>query len=250
MVNSSEAITLSGVTIRYNNGVEALQNASMVIPEAVFCAVVGMNGAGKSTLFKTILGLERPTEGSVKVDQVSAAAARKKGLVSYMPQTEHVDWDFPITVFDVVMMGRYGHMGPMRKASNKDKEAVVNSLKTVGMSEYTNTQIGELSGGQKKRVFLARALAHDAPILLLDEPFAGVDAATERQLTQILVDLKNNGKTILMSIHELTSLSDYCDYVALIKRTVIAAGPTKEVFTKDLVSQTFDGLLHHLRFDS
>lgn len=249
MVNSAQAIKMNNVTIRYKNGVEALKDASLVIPEGVFCAVLGMNGAGKSTLFRTILGLEKPVAGTVLVDQKDATQARKKGLVSYMPQTEQVDWDFPITVFDLVLMGRYSHMGPMRVPSKKDIQATNEALETVGMIQFKQRQIGELSGGQKKRIFLARALAHNAPILLLDEPFAGVDAATERQLTQVLIELKEKGKTILMSIHELTSLSSYCDYVALIKETVIAAGPTKEVFTKELVSKTFDGLLHNLKFD-
>lgn len=246
--DSEYAIELHNVSVSYRGGVVALRDASMQIPEGVFCAVVGMNGAGKSTLFKTILGLVKPSKGFASIFDEESSHVKKRGLVGYMPQTEQVDWDFPISVYDVVMMGRYPYMGMTREPAASDHTAVHRALEMVGMIDFAKRQIGELSGGQRKRVFLARVLAQDTPILLLDEPFAGVDTKTEKEMTQLLLDLKEKGKTILMSIHELTSLSTYCDYVALVRETVVAAGPLDEVFTKTLVEQTFDGALHHIQF--
>jgi manganese/iron transport system ATP-binding protein len=175
--------------------------------------------------------------------------AQKHGHVAYVPQTEQVDWDFPISVYEVVMMGRIGTQNIFKTSTAVDHEFVTNALTQVRMIDFKDRQIGELSGGQKKRVFVARALAQGADILLLDEPFAGLDATSEHSLIELLISLKENGKTVILATHDLLSLPDTCDEVALVKYRVIAHGPTKEVFTKELVSQTFDGLLHHIKFD-
>ncbi len=243
------AIELHNVSVEYQDRM-GLENASIQIPEGTFSGVIGMNGAGKSTLFKVIMGLVRPTSGSVLVDQKTPLQAQKEGVVAYVPQNELVDWDFPVSVYDVVMMGRFGLQNIFRTPRAEDHAQVMNALEKVGMKEYRDRQIGELSGGQKKRVFVARALAHGADILLLDEPFAGVDAKSEHALTELLLTLKQAGKTIILSTHELTSLSEYCDHVALIKKTVVAYGPTTEVFTRDNVTQTFDGAMHRIKFSA
>lgn len=242
-------IAIQSLTVRYPNNVVALADASFEIPRGALCAVVGMNGAGKSTLFKAILGLAPVQSGVAIVDDLPSALARKRGMIAYMPQTETVDWDFPITVRDVVLMGRYGHMGFLRTPTLHDQEVVEQALETVGMSGMAGRQIGELSGGQRKRVFLARALAQEADVLLLDEPFAGVDYKTEEALTQLLSMIQAQGKTILISLHELTSVSTHCDHVVLVRQGIVAAGPTNTTFTHDNVKKTFDGVPQNLSFD-
>jgi ABC-type Mn2+/Zn2+ transport system ATPase subunit len=241
------AVEIRDLTVKYHKTV-ALKKADVNIPAGSFTGVIGMNGAGKSTLFKAIMGLARPDKGDILVSGIPPKQAQRLGLVAYVPQSELVDWDFPVSVYDVVMMGRYGTQNIFKTPREKDHIKVEESLKKVGMFDLRDRQIGELSGGQKKRVFIARALAQEAEILLLDEPFAGVDAQSELYLTNLLGDLNKEGKTIIMSTHELTSLSEYCDHVVLVKNTVIAYGPTEEVFTHDLVSQTFDGAIHRINF--
>lgn len=248
MTNENFAIKAKDISVFYHN-TTALKNASINIPFGTFTGVIGMNGAGKSTLFKVIIGLTNPNSGEILVCGRPPAESQKMGLVAYVPQSELVDWDFPISVYDVVMMGRIGTQNIFRTPTAEDHKKAESALKKVDMLNYKNNQIGELSGGQKKRIFIARALAQEAKIFLLDEPFAGVDAKSERSLTELLLSLKNEGKTIILSTHELTSLSEYCDHVALIKKTVIAYGPTKEVFTHDLVSETFDGAIHRIQFE-
>ena len=242
------AIELRGVTVNYGTK-RALTDASIKIPYHTFTGGIGMNGAGKSTLFKVIMGLVKPESGFVSVCSDPTDVAQKHGHVAYVPQTELVDWHFPISVYDVVMMGRIGHQNQFLKRNTTDNEQVMNALAQVRMTDFANRQIGELSGGQKKRVFVARALAQGADILLLDEPFAGLDATSERSLIELLIQLKEQGKTVILATHDLLSLPDTCDHVALVKYGIIAYGPTKEVFTKELVSQTFDGLLHHVTFN-
>lgn len=241
------AIELNNVRVDYERNM-ALKDTTINIPYKTFTGVIGMNGAGKSTLFKVIMGLVKPSEGYVSVCGDDPSLAQKHGHVAYVPQNELVDWDFPVSVYDVVMMGRIGHQNLLKTPTEEDVKNVAFALEKVNMSEFTNRQIGELSGGQKKRVFVARALAQGADILLLDEPFAGLDAISEKSLTQLFLELKNEGKTIILATHELTSLPDICDRVALVKHTVVAYGPTDEVFTRDLVSQTFDGIMHHINF--
>jgi ABC-type Mn2+/Zn2+ transport system ATPase subunit len=241
------AITLKDVTVHYGNKV-ALKDASLEIPYKTFTGVIGMNGAGKSTLFKTIMGLVEPQSGTVTVCDDPVSIAQKHGHVAYVPQSSEVDWDFPVSVYDVVMMGRYGKQNLLKSPSATDHDYVRKALEEVRMLDHQDHQIGELSGGQKKRVFVARALAQGADILLLDEPFAGLDAASEKSLIKLFIRLKEEGKTVILATHDLLSLPDTCDRVALIKHTVVANGPTAEVFTKELVEQTFDGLLHHITF--
>ena len=240
------AIEIKNLSVRYHNNL-ALSESDMNVPFGSFSGVIGMNGAGKSTLFKVIIGLLKPTDGYATICGHTPQQAQKLGLVAYVPQSESVDWDFPVSVYDVVMMGRYGTQNIFRTPKAHDHKKVEEALVKVGMHSFKDRQIGELSGGQKKRVFVARALAQEAKILLLDEPFAGVDAKSEKALTELLVTLKEEGKTIILSTHELTSLSEYCDYVALVKNAIIAYGPTDDVFTRELVSQTFDGAIHHIK---
>ena len=241
------AISLENVNVRYGNNV-ALENASIKIPYHSFTGVIGMNGAGKSTLFKAIMGLVKPTTGTVTICGDDPYTAQKHGHVAYVPQSELVDWDFPVSVYDVVMMGRIGTQNVFKMANDVDHAAVKTALERVNMTEFKARQIGELSGGQKKRVFVARALAQGADILLLDEPFAGLDATTEKSLIALFIGLKESGKTIIIATHDLLSLPDTCDHVALVKSTIIAYGPTKEVFTRELVEKTFDGTLNHVTF--
>lgn len=242
------AISLENVNVRYGNNV-ALLDASIKIPYRSFTGVIGMNGAGKSTLFKAIMGLVKPTTGTITICGDDPYTAQKHGHVAYVPQSELVDWDFPVSVYEVVMMGRIGTQNIFKTAIAVDHAAVKTALERVNMSEFKNRQIGELSGGQKKRVFIARALAQGADILLLDEPFAGLDATTEKSLIALLINLQESGKTIILATHDLLSLPDTCDYVALVKSTIIAYGPTKEVFTRELVEKTFDGALNHVKFN-
>jgi manganese/iron transport system ATP-binding protein len=169
----------------------------------------------------------------------------KRNLVAYVPQAEEVDWTFPVLVEDVVMMGRYGHMNFMRIAKQPDKSAVTLALDRVGMSEFRKRQIGELSGGQKKRVFLARALAQDSQVILLDEPFTGVDVQTEDSIIGLLRELRDEGRVILVSTHNLGSVPEFCDRTVLIKGTVLAYGPTSEIFTRDNLQMAFGGVLRH-----
>jgi manganese/iron transport system ATP-binding protein len=241
------AISLSGVVVQYGQNT-VLKDTTIDIPFNTFSGVIGMNGAGKSTIFKAIMGLVKPHSGTIKICGDDPKTAQKHGHVAYVPQTELVDWDFPVSVYDVVMMGRLGTQNMFKTASLVDHDAVLAALERVNMSNFKDRQIGELSGGQKKRVFVARALAQGADILLLDEPFAGLDATTEKSLITLLIKLKEDGKTIILATHDLLSLPDTCDHVALVKGTIIAYGLTKEVFTRPLVEQTFDGALNHVQF--
>lgn len=242
------AIALEHVNVRYGSNV-ALVDASIKIPYHSFTGVIGMNGAGKSTLFKAIMGLVEPQTGTITICGDDPKTAQKHGHVAYVPQSELVDWDFPVSVYEVVMMGRIGTQNIFKTPSKEDHAAVQSGLERVNMTAFKDRQIGELSGGQKKRVFVARALAQGADILLLDEPFAGLDATTEKSLIALFISLKESGKTIILATHDLLSLPDTCDHVALVKSTIIGFGPTKEVFTRDLVEKTFDGSLNHVTFN-
>lgn len=242
------AIEMSGVNVRYGHNL-ALKDATISIPYHSFTGVIGMNGAGKSTLFKAIMGLVTPESGTIKICGDDPRTAQKHGHVAYVPQNELVDWDFPVSVYDVVMMGRIGTQNLFKTATPVDHAAVQEALERVNMTTFKERQIGELSGGQKKRVFVARALAQGADILLLDEPFAGLDATTEKSLIALFIKLKEDGKTIILATHDLLSLPDTCDHVALVKSTIVGFGPTKEVFTRELVEKTFDGTLNHVTFN-
>ena len=233
------------VTVTYRNGHTALHGASFEIPRGTITALVGVNGAGKSTLFKAIMGFVPAARGEIRLLGKTVKAALAENLVAYVPQSEEVDWAFPVLVEDVVMMGRYGHMGFLRRPSKADHAAVDQALGRVNMRDFRKRQIGELSGGQRKRVFLARSLAQDGQVILLDEPFTGVDVKTEDQIIALLRELKDEGRVMLVSTHNLGSVPEFCDRVVLVKGTVLDYGPTATTFTRDKLERAFGGVLRH-----
>ncbi|MGE3917404.1 MAG: manganese/iron ABC transporter ATP-binding protein [Hyphomicrobiaceae bacterium] len=241
------SLDVRGVSVAYPNGTLALENASFHLGPGTIAGLVGVNGAGKSTLFKAIMGLVAPSAGEVRIAGLATRDAQRRGLVAYVPQSEEVDWSFPVLVEDVVTMGRYGHMGLLRIASRADKAKVAAALDRVGMTDYRKRQIGELSGGQRKRVFLARALAQEGRVMLLDEPFTGVDVATEQAIVSLMRELKAEGHLMLVSTHNLGSVPEFCDQVVLVRRTVLAAGPTATTFTQANLERAFGGVLRHFR---
>ncbi len=241
----SDIIELKNVGVTYPNGHTALEDINSNLHSGKICGLVGVNGAGKSTLFKAIMGFIKPTTGNVKIMGHDVRVALKKNLVSYVPQTEDVDWNFPVLVEDVVMMGRYGHMGFLRRPSKADKEAVDEALERVNMIDYKKRQIGELSGGQKKRVFVARALAQGGRIILLDEPFTGVDIKTEDSLISLFRALAAEDRLILVSTHNLGSVPSFCDEVMLINKNLLAYGPVETTFTQENLAKAFGGMLRH-----
>jgi manganese/iron transport system ATP-binding protein len=239
------SLEVNGVTVAYPNGNVALRDASFSLGAGTIAGLVGVNGSGKSTLFKSIMGFVRPVAGEVRIAGLPVNEALKRNIVAYVPQSEEVDWNFPVLVEDVVMMGRQGHMGFFRVPSARDRELVDQSLARVGMTDYRKRQIGELSGGQRKRVFLARALAQEGRIILLDEPFTGVDVQTETAIIDLMRELRDQGHLMLVSTHNLGSVPDFCDQVVLVNRTVLAFGPTPEVFTQQNLEMAFGGVLRH-----
>lgn len=234
------------VFVTYRNGHTALTGVSFSIPRGSITALVGMNGSGKSTLFKAIMGFVPLARGRVEIFGMPVRQALKRNTVAYVPQSEDVDWNFPVLVGDVVMMGRYGFMNMLRIPRRSDRDAVDEALERVGMTRFRGRQIGELSGGQKKRVFLARALAQGGQVILLDEPFTGVDVKTEDQIIALLKTMRDDGKVILVSTHNLGSVPEFCDRAILINRAVIASGPTDQVFTQANIEKAFGGVLRHL----
>ncbi|WP_269748260.1 manganese/iron ABC transporter ATP-binding protein [Ciceribacter selenitireducens] len=240
-----EGLTAKNVTVTYRNGLTALKAASFSIPKGTITALVGVNGAGKSTLFKAIMGFVPLAAGEISVLGMSVRQALRQNLIAYVPQAEEVDWDFPVLVEDVVMMGRYGHMNFFRIPSRTDHKMVADALARVGMSDFRKRQIGELSGGQRKRVFLARALAQEGQVILLDEPFTGVDVNTEEQIVALMRDLRSEGRVMLVSTHNLGSVPEFCDRTIFVKGTVIASGPTEETFTEENLKTAFGGALRH-----
>jgi manganese/iron transport system ATP-binding protein len=238
-------LSARAVSVTYRNGVTALTNASFAIPRGSIAALVGVNGAGKSTLFKAIMGFLPLSAGQITILGQPVRTALKSGLVAYVPQAEEVDWSFPVLVEDVVMMGRYGRMGFLRRPTATDRDAVTAALSRVGMTDYRHRQIGELSGGQKKRVFLARALAQEGQVILLDEPFTGVDVQTEEAIITLLRALRDEGKVMLVSTHNLGSVPEFCDQTVLVKGTVLNYGPTETTFTRDNLERAFGGVLRH-----
>lgn len=243
------SIAVEGVTVRYSSGVTAVTDASFALGPGTICALVGINGSGKSTLFKTLMGFLKPAQGRVAIAGLPVRQALKRGLVAYVPQAEEVDWSFPVLVDDVVMMGRYGHMGFLRIARKADREAAEEALTRVNMLDFRRRQIGELSGGQRKRVFLARALAQGGQVILLDEPFTGVDVKTEGAIVDLMRELRAEGRLMLVSTHNLGSIPDFCDQVVIINKTVLAAGPTETTFTEANLQRAFGGALRHFRLE-
>jgi manganese/iron transport system ATP-binding protein len=238
-------ISAQDVTVTYRNGHTALWNASFEVPRGTVTALVGVNGSGKSTLFKAIMGFVPAAKGTIKILGLDVKEALAKNLVAYVPQSEEVDWAFPVLVEDVVMMGRYGHMGFLRRPKKIDHELVNEALRRVNMQDFRTRQIGELSGGQRKRVFLARSLAQDGQVILLDEPFTGVDVKTEEQIVGLLRELRDEGRVMLVSTHNLGSVPEFCDRTVLVKGTVLSYGLTETTFTRENLEETFGGVLRH-----
>ena len=232
------AIHVRDVTVRYGE-VVALEGASVEVAAGRVTGLVGMNGSGKSTLFKAIMGMVRPDTGTVLINGADTRAARSGGIVGYVPQSEDVDWTFPVSVRDVVMMGRYGLQGITRRPRAVDRAAVEEALARVELTEYAHRQIGQLSGGQKKRAFVARGIAQGAQVLLLDEPFAGVDKRSEATMVALLRELAAEGRTILVSTHDLHALPQLADETLLLQRRVLFHGSVAEALTPEKLALTF-----------
>ena len=245
MNEKKSGIITNDLTVTYNNGTTALRNVSFEIPRSTITALVGVNGAGKSTLFKALMGFIPTIKGEISILGQSVKSALKGNHIAYVPQAEEVDWSFPVLVQDVVMMGRYGHMGFFRKTTSNDILEVDYALNRVGMEDFKDRQIGELSGGQRKRVFLARALAQKSGVILLDEPFTGVDVKTETAIIKLLREMRKEGKIMLVSTHNLGSVPEFCDRTILIKETVLAYGKTEKTFTRQNLELAFGGVLRH-----
>ena len=242
---TANSLSVQELDVAYANGVLAMTDASFALEGGTICALAGPNGAGKSTIFKAIMGVLAPRRGSILINGIPVRAALKQKLLAYVPQSDEVDWNFPILVEDVVLMGRYGHMGFLRLASSEDRSAVDSALERVELSALRKRQIGELSGGQKRRMFLARALAQASPVILLDEPFAGVDVKTEEAIITLLAELRAEGRVILVSTHNLGTIPEFCDHLVLVNKRVVAAGPTRETFNEHNLREAFGGVLRH-----
>ncbi len=232
------AFTVSDLTVAYD-GKPAVWDADLAVPEGVLMAIVGPNGAGKSTLIKAALNLIPRAAGTVRFYGKTYEQARD--LVGYVPQRGSVDWDFPTSVIDVVTMGLYGKLGWFRRPGKRERALALQALEQVGLGDFADRQISQLSGGQQQRTFLARALVQDARIYFMDEPFAAVDAVTERAIVAILSELRSRGKTVIVVHHDLQTVPEYFDWVTLLNIEVIASGPTREVFTQDLLNKTYGG---------
>lgn len=229
-------IKVEDMTVAYSDK-PVLWDVDLDIPKSVLMAIVGPNGAGKSTLIKAMLDLIKPVSGNVTFRGESYKEHRKH--IGYVPQSESVDWDFPANVLDVVLMGRYGELGWFKRPGKKDKELALEALEKVGMKEFADRQISQLSGGQQQRIFLARALVQDADIYFMDEPFKGVDAKTEVAIVELLKELKNRGKTLIVVHHDLQTVEEYFDWVVLLNRQIIKVGPVEEVFTDENLNRTY-----------
>lgn len=229
-------VKVEDMTVAYSDK-PVLWDIDLEIPKAVLMAIVGPNGSGKTTLIKSMMNLIKPISGSVLFNGESYKEHRKH--IGYVPQSESVDWDFPADVLDVVLMGRYGELGWFKRPGKRDKKLALEALEKVGMEAFVDRQISQLSGGQQQRVFLARALVQDADIYFMDEPFKGVDAKTEVAIIEILKELKNRGKTLIVVHHDLQTVEEYFDWVVLLNRQIIKAGPVKEIFTDENLNKTY-----------
>ncbi len=232
------AIDVSDVTVAYHDR-PVLWDVDLEVPAGVLLAIAGPNGAGKTTLIKTILGLVKPAAGRVLIH--GAPYREQRALTAYVPQRGSVDWDFPTQALDVVMMGTYGKLGWLRRPGAKQKEIATHCLERLGMADYRHRQISQLSGGQQQRVFLARALAQDAQVYLMDEPFQGVDATTERAIIDLLRDLRSQGRTVVVVHHDLQTIPEYFDWVTLINVRRIASGPVSTTFNQENLRRTYGG---------
>ena len=238
----THAITATGLRVRYGDTL-ALDGLDLTVDAGLVHGLIGMNGSGKSTLFKALMGLVKLDAGDVRLFEAPPEHARRTGRVAYAPQSEDVDWAFPISVEEVVTMGRYGQLGWRRRTREEDRRRVTEALERVELSDLRDRQIGALSGGQRKRAFVARGLAQGAELLFLDEPFAGVDKRSEATLTQLLRDLAAEGRTIVVSTHDLVAVPALCDQVALINRRIIAHGDVDETLRPDLLAEAFGGFV-------
>lgn len=238
------SLSVKDVAVRYNNGHTALHDVNFSLEGGTICALLGVNGSGKSTLFKSIMGLVNP-QGKIEICGMPVNQALKRNLVAYVPQSEEVDWQFPVSVYDVIMMGRYGYMNFLRIPNAIDKQKVHEAMERVNITHLSDRQIGELSGGQKKRVFLARALAQESQIILLDEPFTGVDVGTENSIIELLKQLRAEGHLILVSTHNLSTVPSFCDQAVMINRTVLATGSIETTFTPENLERVFGGVLRY-----
>lgn len=228
------------LTVSYNKK-PVLWGIDLTLPAGILVGIIGPNGAGKSTLIKSIMGLISASSGYVRIFNQELEAIRDR--VSYVPQRESVDWDFPASVMDVVLMGRYGKLGLFKRPRKADYEVAEDCLRKVGMEGFKDRQISQLSGGQQQRVFLARALAQEADLYFMDEPFAGVDAATEKAIINILREMTQRGKTVVVVHHDLQSANRYFNWVILLNMRLIASGPTEKIFTQEMLQETYGGKL-------
>ena len=234
------ALELHDLTVSYAKK-PVLYGVDVQVPQGALVGIIGPNGAGKSTMIRAIMGLTPASSGWVQIFGETFEKSRHR--VGYVPQREQVDWDFPVNVMDVVLMGRYGRRGWLRRVTKEDKKIAEESLDKVGMLPFRNRQIANLSGGQQQRVFLARALAQQSDFYLMDEPFAGVDATTERAIVTLLQDLQSQGKTILVVHHDLTTAKEYFDHLLLLNMRLVAFGKTADVFTVEQLQKTYGGRL-------
>ena len=238
-----QALSVQQLSVNYDK-MSVLWDVSFSIPQGKLVGIIGPNGAGKSTLLKALLGIVKPLSGRIEFLGQSYKKARKS--IAYVPQRSAIDWDFPITVFDVVLMGRYGKNGLFKRLKRADKEAAFRALEAVGLESFAGRQIGELSGGQQQKVFIARSLLQEAEVYLMDEPFAGVDMATEKVIVSILDGLRAKGKTLFVVHHDLQTVDQYFDWVILLNTSLIACGPVEEVFHKDSLLKTYGGTFSFL----
>jgi manganese/zinc/iron transport system ATP- binding protein len=233
-------IEVNQLTVAYQKR-PVLENINLLLPEGKLIGIIGPNGAGKSTFIKALLGLIPKLNGEVKIFGEPYKPQNK--TIGYVPQRGSVDWDFPTNALDVVLMGRYGHIGWFKRPGKKETQIAYECLEKVGMEKYAKRQISQLSGGQQQRIFLARALAQDAQIYLMDEPFVGVDAATEKSIVTLLNEMKSKGKTVLVVHHDLQTVKEYFDWVILMNKTIISSGPTEVAFSIESLQETYGGKL-------
>jgi manganese/zinc/iron transport system ATP- binding protein len=234
------SLEVHDVTVAFDRK-PVLWNIDLTLPQGKLVGIIGPNGAGKSTLIKAVMGLLPLSSGYVKLFDQPIDDVRKR--ISYVPQRESVDWDFPASVLDIVLMGRYGKLGLFTRPRKADRDVAMDCLRKVGMESFVNRQISQLSGGQQQRTFLARALAQQADIYFMDEPFAGVDAATEKAIINLLRSMTEQKKTVIVVHHDLQSVPQYFDYVIMLNTRLVAYGPTESVFTQDNLTATYGGKL-------
>lgn len=241
-IDSELAVRAENLRVSYGQTV-AVEELAFSATAGRVHGLIGMNGSGKSTFFKALMGLLNPDTGTIEIFGGSTTRARREGRIAYAPQNEEIDWDFPVNVGEVVLMGRYGRMGLSRRAKAADHAAVESALARVELTDFADRQIGQLSGGQRKRAFVARGLAQEAEIMLLDEPFAGVDKRSEGTITSLLRDLAAEGRTVIVSTHDLVAVPALCDEVALINRRIIAHGLPEETLVPNLLAKAFGGFV-------